>query len=199
MLHPRSAARFVFRTKVLPLCFEPPLGCSDRPRRNRETAQDPDTRRQTYRNGVQVGALFFFAPVEVVLFAFDFSPLRACFFSNVGCWLPAVSFFAVENKTSNKQGRNTSHSYKVFEYALKAANVLEDADWALQLGEAAIEGDKGSVGLQLAVAEVLLKAGRLEEARAVLEVKRGEVYQSLEREGAIQCYVEHEEAVEWDR
>lgn len=55
-------------------------------------------------------------------------------------------------------------------YALKAADALEDADWALQLREAAVQGGKASVYMEYAVVEVLLKAGRLEEARAVLKV-----------------------------
>lgn len=71
----------------------------------------------------------------------------------------------------NKQGRNTSHSYRAFEYALKAANILEDADWALQLREAAGKGGKGSLHLDQLVVDVLLKAGRLEETRAILKVR----------------------------
>eukprot|EP00903_Cladosiphon_okamuranus_P014057 g13065.t2 len=65
--------------------------------------------------------------------------------------------------------RNTSHSYKTFEYALKAASMLEDADWALQVREVVRNGDKRSVDLEIAVVDVLLKAGRLEEARAILK------------------------------
>eukprot|EP00752_Nemacystus_decipiens_P008840 g7889.t1 len=67
------------------------------------------------------------------------------------------------------EGRNTSHSYRAFEYALRAAKLLEDADWAVQLQEAASKAGKGSVELDKMVVEVALKAGRLEEARAVLK------------------------------
>lgn len=74
-------------------------------------------------------------------------------------------------RTQQTQGRNTSHSYRAFEYALKAAGALQDADWALQLREEAGNGGKGSVDLDRMVVAVLLTAGRLQEARAVLKVK----------------------------
>ena len=49
--------------------------------------------------------------------------------------------------------------------------MLEDADWALELREAAGKAGKGSVDFDRMVADVLLRVGRLEEARAVLKVK----------------------------
>lgn len=69
-----------------------------------------------------------------------------------------------------KQNRKTDHSYRALEYVLKAARELEDPYLALQLREAAREGDKLSVDLDHTVVEILLSAGRLEDARACLEV-----------------------------
>lgn len=85
-------------------------------------------------------------------------------------------------ETPNEQGRNTSHSYKAFEYALRAANLLGDADWALELLQAANQVDKGSPDFDHEVVEVLLKTGRLEEAREILEVSANpasQIYEAL--------------------
>lgn len=50
----------------------------------------------------------------------------------------------------------------------------------LQLRDAAGKGGKGSADLDHTVVEVLLKAGRLEEARAVLKVTRN-LWETIQR------------------
>ena len=68
------------------------------------------------------------------------------------------------------QKRKIVHAYTSFEYAMKAAGHLEDAEWGLQLREMAIDSGHGSLHLDNLVVKVLARAGRLEEARDVLEV-----------------------------
>lgn len=107
------------------------------------------------------------APEQPTLFDFNFR-----FWDPFPNGASAPLFSSLGYRTPIHQGRNTSHSYKAFECALKAAGQLEDADWALQLREAANKGGKESVDLDQAAVDVLVKAGRLEEARAVLKVRR---------------------------
>lgn len=52
-----------------------------------------------------------------------------------------------------------------------AARELEDADWALELHQFAVEGTKNSLCMSTAVVRVLVKAGQLENAASVLEVR----------------------------
>ncbi|CAM9868730.1 unnamed protein product [Pylaiella littoralis] len=67
------------------------------------------------------------------------------------------------------QNRKTAHSYRAYDYALKAAKELKDPDWALRLREATREVDKVSIDLDRAAVETLLSSGRLEAARAILK------------------------------
>lgn len=72
--------------------------------------------------------------------------------------------------TNGQQNRKTAHSYRAYDYALKAAKELKDPDWALRLREATREVDKVSIDLDRAAVETLLSSGRLEAARAILKV-----------------------------
>ncbi|CAM9117054.1 unnamed protein product [Ectocarpus sp. 6 AP-2014] len=71
----------------------------------------------------------------------------------------------VEALEANKAG----HSHLKLEYSLKAAKALGDVDWALEVRDAASEAGKRSVHLDRVLVEILLEAGRPQEARDVLK------------------------------
>lgn len=68
------------------------------------------------------------------------------------------------------QANKVSHSHRKLEYSLKAAKALGDVDWALEVRDAASEAGKRSVHLDRVLVEILLEAGRPQEARDVLKV-----------------------------
>ena len=53
---------------------------------------------------------------------------------------------------------------------MRAADHLQDAEWALQLREMASDSGHGSIHLDNLVVTVLARTGRLEEARDILQV-----------------------------
>ncbi|CAB1117523.1 unnamed protein product [Ectocarpus sp. CCAP 1310/34] len=72
---------------------------------------------------------------------------------------------SVKGLEVNKAG----HSHRKLEYSLKAAKALGDVDWALEVRDAASEAGKRSVHLDRVWVEILLEAGRPQEARDVLK------------------------------
>lgn len=72
-------------------------------------------------------------------------------------------------RSTSPEKRKIVHPYTSFEYAMKAACHLEDADWALQLRKMASDSGHGSIHLDNLVVKVLARAGRLEKARDILQ------------------------------